>query len=168
MFSNLVWIYGEWRMHGNLKLKALCVLFPFPKWIWSIQFSLAMTKITSSFTAATRLVLKSYRRLLWTSPGPSTLSITVPVLSTRTDWLCRFPSSWTLTIATAASSGFFPIKWKIKKHLMLYLWFVENVFVFYHCRIWDAETGLCLREIQEPGPTRYYNLKHLVGWESAK
>lgn len=85
MFSNLVWTYGEWRMHGKLKPKALCVLFPFPKVIWSIQFSLAMTKITSSFTTATRLVLKSYRHLLWTSPGPSTLSITVAVLSTRAD-----------------------------------------------------------------------------------
>ncbi|XP_046453679.1 F-box and WD repeat domain-containing 11-A-like [Daphnia pulex] len=31
-------------------------------------------------------------------------------------------------------------------------------------RIWDAETGLCLREIQEPKPTRYHNLNHLVGF----
>jgi hypothetical protein len=55
-----------------------------------------------------------------------------------------------------------------KKHLMLYLWFVKNVFEFYHCRIWDAETGLCLREIQEPKATRYPDSNHLVGWESAK
>ncbi|EFX78850.1 hypothetical protein DAPPUDRAFT_299535 [Daphnia pulex] len=33
-------------------------------------------------------------------------------------------------------------------------------------RIWDAETGLCLREIQEPDPTRYHNLNHLVGFTS--
>ncbi|XP_046453034.1 F-box and WD repeat domain-containing 11-A-like [Daphnia pulex] len=31
-------------------------------------------------------------------------------------------------------------------------------------RIWDAETGLCLREIQEPEPERYSNLNHLVGF----
>jgi hypothetical protein len=40
---------------------------------------------------------------------------------------------------------------------------VRYVFEFYNFRIWDAETGLCLREIQEPEPTRYHNFNHLVG-----
>jgi hypothetical protein len=52
---------------------------------------------------------------------------------------------------------------KKKKHLMLYLWFVKNVFEFYNFRIWDAETGLCLREIQEPESTLYPYSNHLVG-----
>ena len=35
----------------------------------------------------------------------------------------------------------------------------------YLCRLWDVETGLCLREIQEPEPTRYHNINHQIGWD---
>ena len=112
-------MYGKWQKPEKkeqttsiLKLNRLNLLmalcpfltfsFPLPNKVLLIQFSLAMTKLISSFTTTTLLVLKSYRRLLWTSPGPSTLSITVPVLSSRTDLLCReapAPLPW---------SGFFP------------------------------------------------------------
>jgi hypothetical protein len=37
--------------------------------------------------------------------------------------------------------------------------------IFCCCRLWDVETGLCLREIQEPEPTRYHNINHQIGWD---
>ena len=147
-------------MHENVKLVALWVSLPLPYAVWIIQSSLAMMEITSSFTTTIHRALKSFPRLLWNSQGLSTLSITAAVFSTKTDWLCQLPPRWDLTHVPVAWSGF--------SYSLLFTFFRVHfnwIFWCYLCRLWDVETGLCLREIQEPEPTRYHNINHQIGWD---